>query len=362
MKKLIITGMLALLSVPTMFAQVQNSYNMQIELKNGTKVVLGPNDLSSISFNGDALKIEGNTIDQLRTVIESNMKTIASTEEMINQLKAVINMNQAEIAELQLSINKNSKEINDLKAGQGSSDEIEKLSARVTRLEGVTVELQKIVDTQEADQKVLIAKVEADVATLQQALNEQRTSTLNDIKTVSSDILATRDKIEMLQEQIAKLQEQIAKLQESGNTEAVEAKIAVLQNSVNSLEAQSKDLQDALASAVNELQMDVASQKAAMAQVAELAAEQADIKMQVKVMTDLPNALEIMNKNFKSELADQQQSLMKVVRELTTDLWNVRDELNQEIKILKEENEQLKVDNIKLENEINAIKERLQML
>ena len=355
MKKLIITGMLALLSVPTMFAQVQNSYNMQIELKNGTKVVLGPNDLSSISFNGDALKIEGNTIDQLRTVIESNMKTIASTEEMINQLKAVINMNQAEIAELQLSINKNSKEINDLKAGQGSSEEIEKLSARVTRLEGVTVELQKIVDTQEADQKVLIAKVEADVATLQQALNEQRTSTLNDIKTVSSDILATRDKIEMLQEQIAKLQE-------SGNTEAVEAKIAVLQNSVNSLEAQSKDLQDALASAVNELQMDVASQKAAMAQVAELAAEQADIKMQVKVMTDLPNALEIMNKNFKSELADQQQSLMKVVRELTTDLWNVRDELNQEIKILKEENEQLKVDNIKLENEINAIKERLQML
>jgi len=355
MKKLIITGMLALLSVPTMFAQVQNSYNMQIELKNGTKVVLGPNDLSSISFNGDALKIEGNTIDQLRTVIESNMKTIASTEEMINQLKAVINMNQTEIAELQLSINKNSKEINDLKAGQGSSEEIEKLSARITRLEGVTVELQKIVDTQEADQKVLIAKVEADVATLQQALNEQRTSTLNDIKTVSSDILATRDKIEMLQEQIAKLQE-------SDNTEAVEAKIAVLQNSFNSLEAQSKDLQVQLASAVKELQMNVASQKAAMAQVAELAAEQADIKMQVtKVMTDLPNALEIMNKNFKSELADQQQSLMKVVRELTTDLWNVRDELNQEIKILKEENEQLKADNKKLENEINAIKERLQM-
>ena len=50
MKKLILASAFALMATPALFAQSDNSFSMQIELKNGTKITLGPNDLKNISF------------------------------------------------------------------------------------------------------------------------------------------------------------------------------------------------------------------------------------------------------------------------------------------------------------------------
>ena len=46
-----------------------NDYNMVIELKNGTKVTLGANDVENLTFNGETLSISGNTIADLYSQI-----------------------------------------------------------------------------------------------------------------------------------------------------------------------------------------------------------------------------------------------------------------------------------------------------
>lgn len=67
MKKLLL---LLLLPIAVLSASAQsNDYNMVIELKNGTKVTLGANDVESLTFNGEALSISGNTIADLYSKI-----------------------------------------------------------------------------------------------------------------------------------------------------------------------------------------------------------------------------------------------------------------------------------------------------
>lgn len=70
MKKFsIITLFLALLSM-TMQAQ-ENTYNMVIEMANGTKITIGPNDIRSLTFNNGELTVTG---DNLQSWMESVAK------------------------------------------------------------------------------------------------------------------------------------------------------------------------------------------------------------------------------------------------------------------------------------------------
>ena len=80
MKKFsIITLFLALL---TMTVQAQeNTYNMVIEMTNGTKITIGPNDIRSLTFNNGELTVTGESlqswmesvpkrVDMLMTVVQ----------------------------------------------------------------------------------------------------------------------------------------------------------------------------------------------------------------------------------------------------------------------------------------------------
>ena len=89
MKKLLLL-LLMPLAVLTASAQ-NNDYNMVIELKNGTKVTLGANDVESLTFNGEALSISGNTIAdlysqiaELRALIEKYHPEAAKKEFTVN--------------------------------------------------------------------------------------------------------------------------------------------------------------------------------------------------------------------------------------------------------------------------------------
>ena len=63
MKKLLL---MLLMPLAVLTAQAQsNDYNMVIELNNGTKITLGANDVKDLTFNGDALSISGNTINDI---------------------------------------------------------------------------------------------------------------------------------------------------------------------------------------------------------------------------------------------------------------------------------------------------------
>ena len=73
MKKLLL---LLLMPIAVLSASAQsNDYNMVIELKNGTKVTLGANDVESLTFNGEALSVSGNTIADLYSKI-AELKTM----------------------------------------------------------------------------------------------------------------------------------------------------------------------------------------------------------------------------------------------------------------------------------------------
>jgi len=73
MKKLLLL-LLMPMAVLSTSAQI-NDYNMVIVLKDGTKITLGANDVESLTFNGDALSISGNTIAEMKAEIEE-LKTI----------------------------------------------------------------------------------------------------------------------------------------------------------------------------------------------------------------------------------------------------------------------------------------------
>ena len=69
MKKLLLMLLMPLAMVT---AQAQsNDYNMVIELNNGTKITLGANDVKDLTFNGDALSISGNTIEDIIAALSS---------------------------------------------------------------------------------------------------------------------------------------------------------------------------------------------------------------------------------------------------------------------------------------------------
>ena len=76
------------LAVLTARAQ-SNDYNMVIELKNGTKITLGANDVEDLTFNGDALSISGNTIEDIIVALstKADKSEIEELRTLISQLQ-----------------------------------------------------------------------------------------------------------------------------------------------------------------------------------------------------------------------------------------------------------------------------------
>ena len=87
MKKLFL---LLLMPLAVLTARAQsNDYNMVIELNNGTTITLGANDVRNLTFNGDALSISGNTIEDIIAALatKADKSEIERLEAMISQLQ-----------------------------------------------------------------------------------------------------------------------------------------------------------------------------------------------------------------------------------------------------------------------------------
>ena len=65
MKKNIMIALFALMAVAMNSNAQNNTYNMVIEMTNGTKISIGPNDVKNISFNNGELVISGESINTL---------------------------------------------------------------------------------------------------------------------------------------------------------------------------------------------------------------------------------------------------------------------------------------------------------
>ena len=90
MRKLLL---LLLMPLAVLTAQAQsNDYNMVIELNNGTTITLGANDVRNLTFNGDALSISGNTIEDIIAALatKADKSEIEELRALINQFKDVV--------------------------------------------------------------------------------------------------------------------------------------------------------------------------------------------------------------------------------------------------------------------------------
>ena len=64
-----------------------NDYNMVIELKNGTIITLGADEVGNLTFNGETLSISGNTIEDILAILASNKTEIDELRALVNQLQ-----------------------------------------------------------------------------------------------------------------------------------------------------------------------------------------------------------------------------------------------------------------------------------
>jgi formylglycine-generating enzyme required for sulfatase activity len=88
MKKLLL---FLLMPMALLTASAQNNdYNMVIELKNGTTITLGADEVGNLTFNSETLSISGNTIEDILAILASNKTEIDELRALVNQLQDII--------------------------------------------------------------------------------------------------------------------------------------------------------------------------------------------------------------------------------------------------------------------------------
>lgn len=128
MKKLFIITMIALASSVCTWAQ-DNTYSMVIEMANGSKITIGPNEIRNVTFNDGQIVISGQDIQSL---VENSAKQsdIARLDQQINTINAQLN-------EINQRINNITPGVDPTPQENGNSD----LEKRMAAVEQSVIEL-----------------------------------------------------------------------------------------------------------------------------------------------------------------------------------------------------------------------------
>lgn len=90
MKKNFFLTLLFMLLMTTAGRAQNNEHNMVIKLQNGTTITLGPDDLQNITFNGETINVEGNTIEEIKQKIEMLMDASFTALETTQAIKEIL--------------------------------------------------------------------------------------------------------------------------------------------------------------------------------------------------------------------------------------------------------------------------------
>ena len=232
MKKFILASAFALMATPALFAQSSNTYSMQIELKDGTKITLGPNDLKNITFVDGVIKIEGNTIEELRSSIA---KAEANTKNMVEEQRYNVEALKQKASDLQDMIDYLSDKVAKLEnagGGSGNTEDITALQAAIAMLQSELAKLQSSematkTDVAATNEKInnvqaMVKATEAAIMDLQEAvkgLSSGNNSTGNDalVKELNAKVTAVEAALANLKNSSMNSQEQIDKLTVESN-------------------------------------------------------------------------------------------------------------------------------------------------
>lgn len=114
MKKNTFFAIVAMLMMSVSALAQSNTYNMVIEMANGTKINIGPNDVKNIYFIDGELVVSGENIEKL---VKTNNDEIRKLQAQINEMAAVLNK---------------------IQTGSANVEDIDELKARIAILETLT--------------------------------------------------------------------------------------------------------------------------------------------------------------------------------------------------------------------------------
>lgn len=131
-KHLLLSLIAAFMTVLGVSAQ-SNSYNMVIEMTDGTKINIGPNDIQNMTFIDGELTVSGESIDDIKREIENLKKkideqnTCECSAEIEALKKEIADLNTSDIVAminvLQMQIKSLMDEIEKLKNGGGNNNQ-----------------------------------------------------------------------------------------------------------------------------------------------------------------------------------------------------------------------------------------------
>lgn len=113
-----------------------NSYNMVIEMANGTKINIGPNDVKNIYFKDGELVVSGENLEKL----------IQNTNENMNQTTKELSNLNARLQEVESRIDVLSNQ-----SGGASSDEIKKIQAQIAEMDASNKYLSDMINANAKD-------------------------------------------------------------------------------------------------------------------------------------------------------------------------------------------------------------------
>lgn len=237
MKKNILIALFALLAVALNGNAQNNTYNMVIEMVNGSKITIGPNDVKNISFNNGELVITGENIN---TLVEQQSKA----DERIESLAKTVDGLSAQLADAL-------KQVQDYLNRVYSKDQVDALLKDVQS--GSTPDLSNYAEKKD------VAAVQEEIAYNTAALKDQISALSTKIKDLEAAIAdvqsgstpdlsdyAKKNDVAFVQTHLASVQEEIAE-----NTAALKDQINAAQkgnidyvnNLIEQLEAKVKENQ-----------------------------------------------------------------------------------------------------------------------
>ena len=318
MKKFILASAFALMATPALFAQSSNTYSMQIELKDGTKITLGPNDLKNITFVDGVIKIEGNTIEELRSSIE---KAEANTKNMVEEQRYNVEALKQKAAELQVMIDYLSDKVAKLEnagGGSGNTEDITALQAAIAMLQSELAKLQSSemamkTDVAATNEKInnvqaMVKATEAAIMDLQKAVKDLSSGSSG------SGSVGNEERIKLLEEAVDKLKADMKNLSNIEQVKQLQDQIYALQAMVNVVATNSTGNQ-ALA---DELKVKMTAVEAALANL-----KNSSMNSQVQI-----DKLTVESNNVQDDLNATKKEFMENIQTLSAALAKTNNNLD----------------------------------
>lgn len=173
-----------------------NSYNMVIEMANGTKINIGPNDVKNIYFKDGELVVSGENLEKL----------IQNTNENMNQTTTELSILNARLQNVESRIDVLSNQ-----SGGASSDEIKNIQAQIAGLKDVINVCARKDDVAE-----MMQKMDASNMYLSDMININAKDIMdlkNEIKNQTTQIVQLKSITDAMMNQIYELQARMSVLE-----------------------------------------------------------------------------------------------------------------------------------------------------